>query len=188
MRPIALRALAVTLVLTAALSARLHAAPPKKAAKATPTPSLAGRVDALEREVRTLRQELVTLAAVANFRAGEKAAFDPARPAVARLDTDVGPLVVTIEPLETATGGSRVVLVVGNPGVADVGGAQAYVSWGKRGVSWSDASPSTTLVPPNDLPAGAWTRLATFLPDVTPADVGWIEVRMSASAIRLKKP
>lgn len=129
-----------------------------------------------------------------------QATFDPAGDeGFQRIDTSVGSLAVSIAEVRPVADGSTVVFNVGNLTAANIAGAELQILYGARPPSredpeyleryeeWQASLRERTASVPRHLRSGAWNRVSANLPAVPPAQLGYLEVSVTADQIMLTR-
>ena len=96
------------------------------------------------------------------------------------LESDMGPIAVTIANIEPYAGGSRLTLDFGNPTTARLSGMKARIEWGGNDAEGLPMTPtnaqSMSFTAPEPLPPGSWKQYGVDLPGVPPTQLGWVRV------------
>lgn len=168
--------LALAVVATALLSA---------CAERSEVRELSQRLEALEAKVSLVEQateDVKTRQGVDRLvQDAERVAYlTPASDGYSALQTDIGPITLTLSNVEPYANGTRVTLRVGNPMSATINDASATVEWGSVG---SDGQPQNDIARSRrvqlgtSLRPGAWTNVQLVLDAVQPAQLGFVRVR-----------
>jgi hypothetical protein len=95
------------------------------------------------------------------------------------LDTDFGRLAISIENVQPYASGSQITLQIGNPTSARFSNVKAKIEWGSLGqdkLPIDDHTHSLNWAPTDTLPAASWHTVVINMPDVPPAQLGWIRI------------
>ena len=118
------------------------------------------------------------------------AEFDPAEPDKwVRVDTDAGPLLVSIKGVEPYLDGCRLHLDVGNPNSFTVRSFHVNATWTRRlgeeenRVDWFKSLKKKTFDLEKQLLAGKRNPVELILPDTDPTEVGYIEISLNVDTV-----
>ena len=151
---------------------------------ASPQPALERDMNQLKIDIAALKDSLQAVRRSIRFdeiwRDLDKIAFmTPGSDGYSVIRTDLGPMTVSLENIESYANGSRVTLQVGNITSATINGAKATVEWGR--VSSDSAADNPTKSREvsfrNPLRSGSWNTISVVLEGVPPTELGFVRIR-----------
>lgn len=150
---------------------------------------LQGDVDSLKVLVAGLQQKLEINEM---FEDWDKVAYmTPGLDGYSVVQSDLGPMTVSLENVQPYANGSRVTLQFGNLSSATIDGAKAKIEWGKvdsKGLAINDTTNHREVTFTKQLRAGAWTQVPVVIERVPPTDLGFVRIRnVTHAGIRLAR-
>lgn len=201
---ILLTALSVPTCFGQAVSAKTPTSSLKPVAK-PPEFATRGEVDELKRQLENLTKQISDLQAekkssdefmyqvwfdVSKLKK-DSAELDPASPnTYIRVESDVGPLLVSLENAEPYLDGYKVHLTIGNPLSLTFKGFQIAATWAPRlsgndYAGWLKKQKKKTFSLTQDLLSGRWNAVTLILPETKAEEVGYLEVSITINTISL---
>ncbi|MGC8490526.1 MAG: hypothetical protein ACP5SH_02200 [Syntrophobacteraceae bacterium] len=124
-----------------------------------------------------------------------KCVFQKNSKEVQRLDTDMGPLLVSLDGIETKNGKYTLSLNIGNPAMSEISAFTLHVKYGKEFTpsgsqsyeDWENSLKSVVQPFKEDLKPGMWNTVAVPLGKLQPEESQYITVQMMVDNIKLKK-
>jgi hypothetical protein len=169
---------------------------------AAENPATSGRVAAIHAELDSLKMALrlaefrLDLVALPRY---ETATFDPvASQGYSRIDSNVGPFLVSMNNIQSYGDGVRVAIEIGNLNSATYSGGRLAVTWGPRVpdfrgpetdsyADWQRKLRQDTISFTDVILPGAWNRVSFVLPGTNMADFGHIEIGISVDRLSLRR-
>jgi hypothetical protein len=124
------------------------------------------------------------------------ATFDPASPgAYQRVNTSVGPLLLSLTTVEPYLDGYRISLEAGNPLLINFKGFTLSAKWGPRFKKdeteyreWVKALRTKDFEFPNSILPGKWNLIQLIVPDTKPSAFGHLEIALKINTLSLVEP
>jgi hypothetical protein len=170
-----------------------------------PDPVTHAEVEELKKQIVALTRELSDLeedkkasdsvmyqvwADVSNLKKAS-AVLDPASPnEYIRIESDVGPLLVSLKNVEPYLDGYKVQLTVGNPLSLTFKGFELAATWAPRlsgtdYAGWLKKQKKKTFSLTQDLLSGRWNAVTLILSETKAEEVGYLEVSSTINTISL---
>jgi hypothetical protein len=157
--------------------------------------ALRGEIAILRKQIESLREQVTSLQ---NNMASnsldvyklkhEVAEFDPSSPGpYERVDTSVGPLLVSIGKVEPYLDGYKVGLEIGNPLSVTFNGFDIQAAWGPRYkigqnyAKWLVARQEKKISLTDRLSPGRWTPIEIILPSTESKDFGYLSIQLTVN-------
>lgn len=174
------------------------------------TPTSQAQVDKLEMEVESLKKQLesqqaeITEVSRRRFMdilardQYQSATFDPAANEIySRVDTTVGPFLMTVHAVSPNADGVKVILNLGNITTARYSGGKLHVKWATREpdqkmenyssayTKWIGSIQEREITFTESLIPGRWNKVTVVLPGVQANKFGYLNVSMEVSQLQL---
>jgi hypothetical protein len=139
-------------------------------------PALSACGSKTDDRLKAVEARLAKLEAAAQ--AGKVVTLKPSDTGYGLIQTDMGPVAVTIAKVEPSQTGSRVTLDFGNPTAARLSGMKAQLQWGPNDAQGKPgaAAGTTSFAATEPLPPGSWKQYPVDLAGVLPTQLGWVKV------------
>ena len=172
----------------------LFAQPP--AAAQDSVASLQKQIANLKSQVQALDRELTDFARLYHDKldniAAESVVLEPSSQKFGVLTTMSGRFFIRLDQIEQAGDGYRVTLAVGNPYEATFIGVKLGFEWNRKMPSdfskyreWAKGGRSLEVSEGPDLRPGSWTTVPLILHDTKADQLGYLEVKLSTSGVKL---
>lgn len=153
------------------------------------------RIAELEASVLKLQSSFQYLQAVKTDRRSS-VTLDPLRSEFLMLDTAVAPLAVKLGDVQSYADGTSITISIGNVVNANIGNAKLTIEYGTRPpkiegdnlepwTAWRRTIQILEHSHPGQLRAGAWTPVKVALPNIKPADLGYVNIEAEVGTIGL---
>jgi hypothetical protein len=134
--------------------------------------------DQIREQLATTDSELFALQRKVNSR--DKAFFLPDDLSTKTISSNLGSFAVRVSDVRPYANGSRAKVEFGNLYLSNISRVSFTLEWGKRGPDGNMDTATTRdqkidIAP--ELRAGSWTKADVVLDGITPAELGWVEVR-----------
>jgi hypothetical protein len=125
----------------------------------------------------------------------EAATFDPTSPGpYQRIDTEIGPLLVSLGKAEPYLDGYNVEIDVGNLSNATLVGFKISARWAKQyrqedgnHFDWYSKQKKKELSLTGSLLSGKWNSVQLILPDTKPSDFGYLNISIETNTVSMGK-